>query len=47
MRLELRKQKFAVEPNQEWFGLEEALLLGVPKPVRTILLNLIRAHDDA
>ena len=47
MRLELEKQKLAIEKNQEWFGLQEALLLGVPKPVRTILLNLIQAHGDA
>ena len=47
MRLQLKRQKFAIKQNQEWFGLREALLLGVPKPVRTILLNLIQVHGDA
>jgi A/G-specific adenine glycosylase len=45
MRLELMKQRVVVEDHQQWFDLEEALSLGVPKPVRTILLNLIQVRD--
>ena len=45
MMLDLNKQKVVIEPNQLWFVFEDALALGVPKPVRTILLNLIQVRD--
>lgn len=47
MRLQLNKQKISLTESQQWFELEEALSLGVPKPVRIILLNLIQARDGA
>ena len=47
MRLQLKKQRISLTENQQWFEFEEALSLGVPKPIRIILLNLIQARDDA
>jgi A/G-specific adenine glycosylase len=44
IKIQLKNQKIPIEASQQWFDLNDALLLGLPKPVKTVLLSLTQAH---